>query len=159
MSEKNGMVKSKVYFEIITFAIALLIAIVMMIPLYNNTSNYSFYLSNFIFIFLFITFSRYIFFLRFSAFSHNMIVKLLFIFSTIPLAFLLTEAFSNFQKFADNIGLQEFVTQLNGNEQAGMMAYIRNQMLFFGAGSIVTCILLSLRLIVSIWRVKNRGTV
>lgn len=153
------MVKSKVYFEIITFAIALLIAIVMMIPLYNNTSNYSFYLSNFIFIFLFITFSRYIFFLRFSAFSHNMIVKLLFIFSTIPLAFLLTEAFSNFQKFADNIGLQEFVTQLNGNEQAGMMAYIRNQMLFFGAGSIVTCILLSLRLIVSIWRVKNRGTV
>ncbi len=159
MKAEHGLSPSKFYFELIAFGIALLIAIVLMIPLYNNTINYSFYLSNFLFIFLFITFSRYIFFLRFSAFSHNIIFKLIFIFSTIPAAFLLTDAFSSFQTYADTVGLQEFVKHLDGNEQAGMVAYIRNQMLFFGAGSIITCILLSLRFVVSIWRVRNRGTV
>ena len=75
------------------------------------------------------------------------------------MAILLTDAFSAFQEFADTVGLQEFVKHLDGNKQPGMIAYIRNQMLFFGAGSIMTCILLSLRFVVSIWRVRNRGTV
>jgi len=159
MNQNAGITRSKFYFEIFAYAIAVLVAIVMLIPLYNNTLNYSFFLNNFLFIFLFITFTRYIFFLRFSIFSHITIAKLIFIFSTIPLAFLLTDAFSAFQEYADTVGLQEFVKHLEADKQVGMIAYIRNQMLFFGAGSILTCILLAFRCIVSIWRVRNRDTV
>ena len=159
MNQNAGITKSKLYFELIAFAIAFLVAIVILIPLYNNTLNYTFFLSNFLFIFLFITFTRYIFFLRFSIFSHITIAKLIFIFATIPLAVLLMDAFSVFQEYADTIGLQEFVKHLDADRQSGIVAYMRNQMLFFGAGSILTCVLLAFRCIISIWRVRNRGTV
>jgi len=117
MNQNAGITRSKFYFEIFAYAIAVLVAIVMLIPLYNNTLNYSFFLNNFLFIFLFITFTRYIFFLRFSIFSHITIAKLIFIFSTIPLAFLLTDAFSAFQEYADTVGLQEFVKHLEADKQ------------------------------------------
>jgi hypothetical protein len=45
------------------------------------------------------------------------------------------------------------------DKRDSMIAYIRNQMFFFGMGSILSCVLLPFRLILSIWRGRNRGTV
>lgn len=151
--------KYKLTFEIVTLIGAAIIAMLLILPIYMVNQHYPFLLSHFIFIFLFLSFAKYIFFLRFSLFSHYTPVKLVFIFLTIPLAVLLTDEFSKFQEFSDNIGLQELVKTMNGNEQNGMMAFIRNQMLFFGAGSVVATVLLAFRLIISIWRVRNRNRV
>lgn len=151
--------KYKLTFEIVTVVGAAIIAMLLILPIYMVNPNYPFFKSHFIFIFLFLNFAKYIFFLRFSLFSHYNPVKLVFIFLTIPLAVLLTDEFSMFQDYSDTVGLQELVKSMNGNDQNGMMAFIRNQMLFFGAGSVVTTVLLAFRLIISIWRVRNRNRV
>ncbi len=78
---------------------------------------------------------------------------------TIPLAVFLTDSFSAFQAYSDTIGIQEFVKTMEGPKQVGTIAYIRNQMLFFGAGSVVATVLLAFRMILSIWRVRNRDGV
>lgn len=151
--------RNRAIFEVVSLLGAAITACLFIIPIYLSSHNYSFYFSNFIFIFCFITFTRYIFFLKYSIFSHYTPIKLAFIFVTIPVAVLLTDQFSVFQDFSDTYGLQEFVTSLKGNQQSGMIAYIRNQMLFFGAGSVVATIFLAFRMIISIWRVKNRNSV
>lgn len=53
---------------------------------------------------------------------------------------------------------QEFV-HLGIEEQYKMGDYIRNEMVFFGVASLTTTFLLPTRMILSIWRVRNRGTV
>lgn len=138
---------------------AAIIALLFLIPIYLSSDNYTFYLSNFAFIFLFITFTRYLFFLKYTPFSHFTPLKLVYIFVTIPLAVLLTDAFSEFQSFSDTIGIQEFVKNISGQKQVGMIGYIRNQMLFFGAGCVVATVLLAFRMMISIWRVRNRDSV
>lgn len=149
----------KISFEILSLIAAAIIALLFLFPIYLSSDNYSFYISNFLFIFLFITFTRYLFFLKYTPFSHFTPIKVTYIFITIPLAVFLTDSFSEFQAFTDTIGIQEFVKNLEGPKQIGTIAYIRNQMLFFGAGSVVATVLLSLRMIISIWRVRNRNAV
>jgi len=151
--------KYKLTFEIISLIGAAIIGVLLILPIIISSPNYQFLYSHFIFIFLFITFSRYIFFLKFTLFSRYTPVKLVFIFLTIPLAVLLTDEFSKFQEFSDTVGLQELVKNMNANKQSGMTAFIKNQMLFFGAGSVVATILLAFRMLISIWRVRNRDRV
>jgi len=151
--------KYKLTFEFVCLFCAAVIAVLLILPIYLSSSSYRFLSSHFIFIFSFLTFTRYIFFLRFSPFSHYTPVKLVFIFLTIPLAVLLTDEFSKFQEYSDTVGLQELVKDVHANKQNGMIAFIRNQLLFFGAGSVVATVLLAFRFIVSIWRVRNRNSV
>jgi hypothetical protein len=40
-----------------------------------------------------------------------------------------------------------------------MTQYIRSEFLFFGVGSVIVSILLPFRMIISVWRTKNKGTV
>lgn len=154
-----SLTSNKITFELVSLIGALLIALLFLLPIYLSSNNYTFYISNFFFIFLFITFSRYLFFLKYTPFSHFTPIKVAYIFVTIPLAVLLTDAFSEFQSFSDTIGIQEFVRTLSGNKQVGMIGYIRNQMLFFGAGCVVATVLLAFRMLISIWRVRNRNSV
>ena len=70
-----------------------------------------------------------------------------------------TEGVYLIQTYLDEKGLGSFLSHLSLPEQDSLGFYIRNVMLFFGAGSIIAAIVLPLRLVVSIWLGRNRGTV
>jgi len=146
-------------FEGVSVAMTLLISLMILMPIYANTRDYRFYLFNFLFVFLFLTFTRYIFLLKMAPFSHHQISKLIIIFFSIPLIWLILDGVGQFQSYSDELGLQTFVEHLEAEEQSSIILYMKNQMLFFGAGSIVATIILALRLVVSIWRVKNTSRV
>jgi hypothetical protein len=47
---------------------------------------------------------------------------------------------------------------LHVDDQYALAKYIRYQKIFFGTGAIITLIMLPIRMIISLWRRKNRGT-
>ena len=50
-------------------------------------------------------------------------------------------------------------THLHVTKQTSLINYIKNEMIFFGVGSIITGIILPFRMIISLWRMRNKGTV
>jgi len=70
---------------------------------------------------------------------------------------LLLNGVGEFQAYSDEIGLQFIVSELPNVDQNSIIRYIKTEMLFFGVASVIVAVLFPIRLIVSIWRVRNRN--
>jgi hypothetical protein len=151
--------KQKHYLELIWWVITVLITIAVLFPIYSSLPSYRFGWINIIYIVSFITVSRYIFLLQHTFLARIEYLKVILIFLCIPAVFLLVQELNLFQTYIDEEGVDALVGSLPYDKRDSMIAYIRNQMFFFGIGSIVSCVLLPFRLILSIWRGRNRGTV
>jgi hypothetical protein len=86
-------------------------------------------------------------------------IKLAIIAGAAIFFFIVSNALSDFRNFVDEKGLQTLVDHLHVTKQSSIILYIKNEMIFFGVGSIITGILLPIRMIVSLWRMRNKGTV
>lgn len=82
---------------------------------------------------------------------------------SIPMIFLLIEGLVGFQTFVDENsyeGLLAYSSEAMSNDQQYKIAeYIKKEVLFFGSASIIASLALPFRLVVSIWRGYNRGTI
>ncbi|MEL7121637.1 MAG: hypothetical protein AAFO07_19470, partial [Bacteroidota bacterium] len=61
--------------------------------------------------------------------------------------------------YIDNEGFDAIVGNLPYEKRNGLLSYIRNEMFFFGVGSIASCVIFPFRLVLSVWRGRNRGTI
>ena len=146
--------------EMLWWLITTVIVVLIMTPIFTNLGNsYPFYLANIIFIIVFITLTRYIFLLKYTLFSHATWVKALFVFLPIPLFLYCIDSLYDFQRFLDEEGLISIMDELSSTSQTKLAKYIQYEKLLFGSGAILTLVMFPLRMIVSIWRVRNRGTV
>jgi len=55
--------------------------------------------------------------------------------------------------------LQTLVENLDVQLQTRRINYIKHEMIFFGMGSLITGVLLPIRMVRSLWRMRNTGTV
>ena len=69
------------------------------------------------------------------------------------------DALYDFQRFLDEEGTITLMGNLRSDQQYQLSKYIQYQKLFFGTGAVITLFALPLRMIISIWRRRNRGTV
>lgn len=136
-----------------------LIVILVMLPVWLDVPKFPFTLENIIFIILFITFSRYIFFLPISLIARRKWIKVFIIAVSVICFFVMSTALSDFRNFLDEKGLQTLVSHLHVSEQTRVINYMKDEMIFFGVGSIITGIILPFRMIISLWRMRNKGTV
>lgn len=147
-------------FEIIWWVFSGVLCICVLLPIYFAIQkNYPFYGINIIFIVVFITFTRWLFFLKHTFWARRERIKMVLMVLCIPVLFLLIEQLNFFQTFLDERGVESFLQNFSLQRQSSLSTYIRTEMLFFGVGSVIVTILLPIRLLVSIWRVRNRGTV
>lgn len=151
--------KQQHYLELIWWIVTLIIVVAVLYPIQSNLTSYRFNWINIIYIITFITVSRYIFLLPYTFLARIEYLKVILIFLCIPAVFLLSQELNLFQTYVDGEGVDALVGDLPYEKRDSMIAYIRNEMFFFGMGSIVSCVILPLRLILSIWRGRNRGTV
>lgn len=146
--------------EILFILGTLTIAVLFLLPIYQEFGgNYEFYWSNFSFIFIFLMLSRYLFLLKYTPFSHVKWLKVVFIFACIPMFLYLIDGFYNFQRFLDEIGLQEILLDKSSDSAYAVCKYTRTQYLFFAVGGLITMVLFPIRMIVSLWRQANKDTV
>ncbi len=149
--------KRKWLFELIWWLFTAVVTVIVLLPVYSRIPDYPFWLSNIIFIVTFITLTRYIFFLPHTFLANRQILKIALVFLIIPLIFYLIQGLNYFQTLLDEEGIEAVVGALPFAEQNTMIDYIRSEMLLFGVGSVISGIVFPFRMIMSVWRQRNRG--
>ena len=152
--------QNKIVLEFVWWIATAVIVILVLLPVINYVgSNYPFYTANIFFIVLFITFTRYMFLLKHTFISNRRVLKLVLIFLPIPLFFYAIDALFNFQNFIDQGEHIKMLSHLNPDTAIDISKYIKYQFIFFGTGAILVLFLFPIRMIISIWRSMNKGTV
>jgi hypothetical protein len=145
--------------ELIWWVFTIILAVGLTYPIQSKLSNYPFLITTVAFIIIFITFTRYVFLLKHTFLAKKQILKVVMVFLCLPVAWYLVEEINYFQTFIDEQGPLALVGELPDNQQKSMSNYIRSVLLFFGVGGVIITVVFALRLIVSVWRLRNRGSI
>ena len=151
------MSKIHIRLELIWWVFTILLVVGVVYPIVNTLEVYPFYLINIIYVITFVTLARYTFLLKFTFLPKHQVLKQVFIFSCIPFVFYLVQELNQFQTFLDEEGWDGIVGQLPYGQRNSMINYIRSEMILFGVGSIISAVVFAFRLILSVWRMRNRG--
>ncbi|MEM9918849.1 MAG: hypothetical protein AAF990_12180 [Bacteroidota bacterium] len=145
--------------ELVWWFFTFLLAAAILYPILSKINDYPFLMANIVFIIIFVTFTRYVFLLRHTFLARRQWLKAIVLVLCLPILFYLVNQLNYFQTYLDEQGLESFMGALPIKGQEALGSFIRNEMLLFGVGSIFAAVLLPLRMILSIWRTHNRGTV
>lgn len=156
---EREMNHQKLKVEIIWWIFTAVLTFIILLPILQKAPSYPFFPENAFFIIAAVTFTRYIFLLPITLISHLKWIKLAMIAIAAILFFVMSTALSDFRNFLDERGLQTLVTHLHVTEQTRVINYIKNEMIFFGVASVISGIVLPFRMLKSLWRMRNRGTV
>jgi hypothetical protein len=152
-------VRLKGQLEMLWWGFTLVVAVGVLLPIWLQTHHFPFYIENLIFIVIAITFTRYAFLLRHTFIARMLWPKLFILAISAILIFVLIMALGDFTNFLDEKGLQLLVDHQPVHKQYRVIKYIQGEMIFFGVASVFSAFFLSLRMLISIWRMRNRGTV
>ena len=144
--------------ELIWWVFTLLLAAAVLAPIYLRRLSYPFYIENIAFIAVFVTVTRYAFLLKHTWLAHRRRTKIAIITGSLLLIFILVTSMMDFNNYLEEIGLQQMVRELSADQQYSMIRYIQREVIFFGVGSIIGLVVLSLRLMISLWRMRNSLT-
>lgn len=136
----------------------ILLPVISLWPIYSNELDYPFYLNNFVFIFTPIFFLRYIFFIKFTFIENTLIPKLLFIPLAIVLIIYSYRGFNEFVNFYNDNGIFYSLEKFDLKKQDFLSTYINRQYIFFAVLSMIVSIIMPFRMLISVWRVYNKGT-
>ena len=145
--------------ELIWWLVTLILVVAILYPILQNTKDYPFLTLNIIYIVAFVTLSRHLFLLRYTILANAQLVKVAIILLSIPIIAYLISGINFFQTYIDENGMDSFLSQNSAFSQEQIGSFIRNEIILFGVGSVIAAFLLPFRLVLSLWRWKNRGTV
>ena len=145
--------------ELLWWVFTIIVAVAVLFPILKNVDDYPFLFPNIVFIVVFITFARYFFLLKHTFLAHRQVLKVIIFFLCLPLVFYLIQEINAMRGYLDENGIDDLVKNLPYEDHWRFATYIKSQMNFFGAASVVVTVLLPLRLLLSVWRNRNRGTV
>ena len=151
----NKKAQLELYFWIFT----IVATAAVLLPILTAAPGYPFTFVNIVYVVVAITMTRYIFLLRHTFLAKQQSLKVVVFFLCIPLVFYLVQELNYFQTFLDEEGPEAVIGQLAYTEQQKLLTYIRSELLLFGVMAIISSVLLPFRLIISVWRMRNRGTV
>lgn len=152
----------KLFMELIWWMLTALVVWMVTQPLWFNFVKHHFTYELIIFIVVFITYTRYLFLLKYTFLAKLQVIKFLLIFASLPLAFYLLQLFFNYQDFLErqNEGMVEFQSYfregISFNEHYDTLNYLTKVYSFFGLSAIIAVIVSPFRLLVSYWRVYNK---
>jgi len=149
----------KITLEIIWWLVTALITVGVLFPILTTVEEYYFLIPNIVFIVVFVTFTRYIFLLKYTFLAHSQYGKAAFVLTSLVVIFLLGQEVNQFQTFVDENGWEAVIGDRANTSRRTLVEYIHTEMLFFGVGSILSAVALVFRLLISVWRYHNRGTV
>lgn len=154
-----------VLLELMGWIITAVLLVVVLLPIIKAYKDFPFWGMNILFIVVFVTFTRYIFLLKHTFFARKWFIKFVIAMACIPFTFFLVSNLYDVQAFLDEEGLYALAkpemlkSPLPELELKSLVDYVRRELFFFGTGSIVATVILPFRMVISVWRVRNRGTV
>lgn len=155
----RNITDQKIKVELLWWLFTAILVLVVMIPIWINTDGYPFYIQNIFFIVAFVTFTRYIFLLPITLIARLKWIKVFIIAIAAIMFFVMSTGLSDFHNFMEARGLQTIVDRLHVTRQSRIINYIKSEMIFFGVGSVISGLILPCRMVMSLWRMRHRGTV
>ena len=152
------MTKNKILLEAIWWLITAVIVAIVMYPIWTNFPAFKFNLMNIINIVVFITFARYTFFLKYTFLATLQKAKIAFVLFTVAIIATLMTQIQSFNVWIDG-GDPDILLESVGKTdmREPLLNYIKSEYVFFVVAAIVSALFLSARLLVSVWRLRNRG--
>ncbi len=145
--------------EIIWWVVTLIVVWAVQYPIHKAMYVWPFKGWNVVFVIVLITLSRYMFLLKHTFIARNQVIKTTLIILMIPLVFTLINGLHAFMNYISENTWDPLTGHLPPADKKSIEEYIWNEMLFFGAGSIIAAPVFAGRLLMSVWRTHNRGTV
>ena len=155
----NKSTALKLALEILWWILTALIVWAVLQPIYKAMYIWPFRNANIVFIVVLFTLTRYIFLLQHTFIAYRQVLKIALLLLMFPLTFLLIEQLHTFLSYIDEQTWEPLTGHLPFSQQPAIEAYIWGEMLFFGVGSIIAAPVFAARMMMSVWRLRNRGTV
>ena len=149
----------RIQMELVWWILTIILSLGILFPIWREAVDYPFYGMNILFIITFVTVSRYLFLLKHTFLGSRQIVKLVLMILLIPFIFHLVSEINHFQTFLDENGQESVVGNLPYDRIGPLTRYAHSELMLFGVGSVIACVLFFFRLIISVWRYRNKGTV
>jgi len=145
--------------EIIWWTITLVVILLVMFPIWSEVgTDFRYNNSNIMAVFIFMVYTRLLFTLRHTYIANNSLMKIFFVILSIPLFVYFMNAINVFQTFVDENGDTALLPAYD-DSVSQLTKYIRYEYLFFSVAAIMTVTMIPFRMILSLWRTRNRGTV
>ena len=148
---------NKLKLELVWWVATAVVVGVVMFPIWKDFSNFPFQIANIAFILCFITFTRYAFLLKHTYIAHTLYPKIGFILASFVVVGTLLTHMQTFNIWIDSGAPDNLLKSLSETKRNALLAYIKSEYVFFAVGSMVAAVVLAGRLLVSIWRLRNRG--
>lgn len=149
----------KIQLELIWWTITALVIFLVMFPIWSEVgTNFRYHNSNIMAIFIFMVYTRLLFVLRHTYIARHAFMKIVFVIMSIPLFIFFMNSINAFQTFVDENGDTALLYQYS-DDVAQLTKYIKYEYLFFAVAAIITVAMVPFRMILSLWRTRNRGTI
>ncbi len=155
------MNKNKLLLELIWWIFTAIFTAMVLYPIWSKVTVYperiNYY--NLAYIVIFITLTRYMFLMKYTFLANSQIAKAIMIIAVLPIIIFSIDGIFSFRQILDNDGYAAICQGVSDDQINAIGMYYRNEYLFFGVSAIITAIIFPFRMVVSIWRKINRGTV
>lgn len=156
MNKSNTL---KISIELIWWVITAIVVWAVLQPIHKAMHVWVFNTWNAIFVVVLITLTRYIFLLKYTFLANLQVLKIVLMLLMFPLTFLLIERVNEFLGYIEEQTWEPLTGHLPPAQQPAIEEYIWGEMIFFGVGSALAAVAFAIRMMISVWRTKNRGTV
>jgi len=147
-----SVLKHQLLTEALWILIAVVISLAVLVPPIFSSGEFPFQWDNALVIFGFVTLLRLLFFHKQSPWLQPKVMKGILCVLMVP-AFLFTVlTINNVQTYVDAYGFAALFDVTENEHAIQWGRYIRNEVVFFGAGVLICCVILPLVLIREVWR-------
>jgi hypothetical protein len=155
------MDKNKLFLAVLSWLFTFVIAALVLYPIWSKVTvfpeNINIY--NFAYIILAVTLTRYIFLLPYTYIAENQKIKGFLIALSVPVIIFCINGIFAFRQLVDNDGYEVICQGVVAEQVNSIGQYYRNEYIFFGVAATIAAIVFPIRLVISIWRKINKGTV
>jgi hypothetical protein len=145
--------------ELLWWVITFVVVWAVLSPIYSAMYLWPFRNWNIVFIVTLVTLVRHIFLLEHTLIAKQQVLKIVLLLLMFPVTFMMINGVNDFMTYIEDQSWDGLTGHLPVEKKLATESYIWNEMLFFGVGSIVSAPVFAARMMMSIWRLRNRGTV
>lgn len=138
-------------YELLWWAFTIVLAALVLAPVYANIPDFPFFLPNFVFVVVAITLTRYLFFLRISWLRDHLAWQAGLSILILPLIFWMGQYFNLFVTYLDEQNPDVFIKHLPEAKAEIMSIYLNNEYKLFAFWAIAAGLIMPLRLLYNVW--------
>lgn len=149
----------RILLELTWWVITFVVVWAVLAPIDKAMYIWPFRTWNIVFVVALVTFTRHIFLLEHTFLANHQVTKIVFLLLMFPATFMLISGVMGFMGYIEDNTWEGLTGHLPMVEKLAIEKYIWTEMLFFGIGSAFAAPVFAGRMMLSIWRTRNRGTV